>query len=384
MMKFFQQRLLPLLAAFALPLAAPVHAQDLLVGQIASVTNVVTVNNAKDLNLGMTIYFDQVNAKGGIRGRNIKVVNTDDGVNADKMVEITKGYIANKDVMALAAYINIPGLTAIARQDILAKGGMAMVAPLAGDRDIVGAANFFPFRSGYSDEVTALVKEAANTQKKRVMLTYWNVTFGPAMVKLAQSVAQDVGLNIVSTVEVDAANTGNFEATMKNVVDETVKQKPDAVIMVMSSRYATEYIKRIKNSPAADAQLYGISIVVLDNILKAAGPEKARGVVQAQSVPYPFSATLPVVGEYQRLMKAGAPQAPLSFSSFEGFVAAKIITEAITRAGPNPTHEKVAKVLNEFGEYDLGGIYVDYTPKARRGWGGVDLTIIGPNGKLLR
>jgi hypothetical protein len=36
------------------------------------------------------------------------------------------------------------------------------------------------------------------------------------------------------------------------------------------------------------------------------------------------------------------------------------------------------------GEYDLGGVYVHYSPKERRGWGQVDLTVIGPNGKLLR
>src|SRR6266853_1553608 len=36
------------------------------------------------------------------------------------------------------------------------------------------------------------------------------------------------------------------------------------------------------------------------------------------------------------------------------------------------------------GEFDLGGVYVNYSPKARRGWGTVDLTVIGPSGKLLR
>ncbi len=36
------------------------------------------------------------------------------------------------------------------------------------------------------------------------------------------------------------------------------------------------------------------------------------------------------------------------------------------------------------GDFDLGGVYVNYSPKARRGWGTVDLTVIGPSGKLLR
>jgi ABC-type branched-subunit amino acid transport system substrate-binding protein len=64
--------------------------------------------------------------------------------------------------------------------------------------------------------------------------------------------------------------------------------------------------------------------------------------------------------------------------------AAKITVEAIKRAGPNPTRDKVLKALNNMGQLDLGGIYVDYSPKGREGWGGVDLTVIGVNGKLLR
>jgi ABC-type branched-subunit amino acid transport system substrate-binding protein len=83
-------------------------------------------------------------------------------------------------------------------------------------------------------------------------------------------------------------------------------------------------------------------------------------------------------------MKQHAPNEALSFTSLEGFIAAKITVEAIKRAGPNPTRDKVLKALNNMGELDLGGIYVDYSPKGRDGWGSVDLTIIGPNGKLLR
>jgi len=101
-------------------------------------------------------------------------------------------------------------------------------------------------------------------------------------------------------------------------------------------------------------------------------------------VPFPFSATLPLVDEYQKAMKQYAPNEPLSYSTLEGFVDAKIAVEALKRAGPKPTREKVLKALINMGELDLGGVYVDYSPKARNGWGQVDLTVIGPGGKLLR
>jgi ABC-type branched-subunit amino acid transport system substrate-binding protein len=83
-------------------------------------------------------------------------------------------------------------------------------------------------------------------------------------------------------------------------------------------------------------------------------------------------------------MKQYAPNEPYSFSSLEGFVVGKITVAALKKAGKNPTREKVLKAISNMGELDLGGVYVNYTPKARNGWGGVDLTVIGANGKLLR
>jgi ABC-type branched-subunit amino acid transport system substrate-binding protein len=91
-----------------------------------------------------------------------------------------------------------------------------------------------------------------------------------------------------------------------------------------------------------------------------------------------------VIGEYQAAMKAYAPKEPLSFSSLEGFLGAKIAAEAVRRAGPKPDREHVLAALKNLGEYDMGGLWVKYTPKARKGWGGVDLTIINSDGNLQK
>lgn len=381
-----RSQILPLVAAFAfsLPSAKPAVGQDLLVGQAAALTNPATTANAKGIQAGMKAYFDYINAQGGIGGRKVTLVSKDDGLTPGKMAEITKEFIADKRVLALAGYVNTGGLTDVSKADLPGKGGIALIAPLQGDKSIVGAANFYPFRSGYPDEVTALVKEAANTQKKKLAVVYWNVTFGPAMMKLAQDETKKDGVNVVAWVQIDATAQDKFDAVMKEAVAAVAKESPDSVLMLISGRYSLEFIKQIKNSQAADAQLYAMSIVPPGDVVKAVGETKARGLVIAQAVPFPFSATLPLVSEYQKLMKEYAPQEPLSFSTLEGFVGGKITAEALKRAGKNPTREKVLKALNSMGEYDLGGVYVNYSTKDRRGWGQIDLTVIGAGGKLLR
>ena len=366
--------------------AAGASAQDLLIGQVAALTNPGTTANAKGIKAGMEVYFKYVNEHGGVGGRPVKLISKDDGLTPGKMLEITKEYVADKSVLALAGYVNTGGITEVSKSNIAGQSGIALIAPLQGDQSIVGAANFFPFRSGYPDEVAALVKEAAFTQKKRVAVVYWNITFGPAMKKVVEDESKVQGLNVVAWVPIDARPEAGdkFEPIMKEALAAAVKEKPDAVIMLISGKYALEFVKGIKTSPAADAQLYAMSIVPPGDVVKAVGDAKARGLVIAQSVPFPFSPVLPIVSEYQKVMKQYAPGEALSFSTLEGFIGGKITVEALKRAGPNPTRAKVLKALTSMGELNLGGVYVNYSSQARKGWGTVDLTVIGPGGKLLR
>ena len=374
--------LLACVPAMFLVAPAPAAAQEVLVGQVGSQTNIVTGANGRGINIGINTYFAFVNAQGGVGGRQLKLLFKEDDGNGAKMVEAAKELAANKDVVAFAGFVNTSGLTEMTKKNMFSELGVPLVAPLQGDKSIVGAENIFPFRSGYPDETAALVKEAASTQKKRVVIAYFSATFGPSMEKLAQEEAKKAGLPIVASIKIDAAPE-KFKENMAAASAAVIKADPDAVIMLMSSRFAAEMVRAVKNSPAASAQMYAMSVVWADEIVKAAGPDKARGTVIIQAIPFPYSVTLPVVGEYQRVMKQYAPNEAINFPTFEGFIAGKITTEAIKRAGPNPTREKVQKALLAMGEYNLGGIYVNYGPSGRRGWGGTDPSVIGPAGKLM-
>ena len=377
--------LLRTLAGVLFGLVVPLaHAQDLLIGQVSSQTSPVTAVNAKGLYAGMNVYFSQINAQGGIDGRMIKLINKDDQLIPGKMTELTMEFIADKNVLALAGYQNTAGITELAKKNIPGEGGIAMISPFQGDKSIVSAANFFPFRTGYPDEVVAMIKEALLTEKKKVVVVYQSATYGPAMMQLAQELSKQEGLNIVAYVKMDTTVQAKLDAVIKEVVVAVAKESPDAVMLLLGGRPAPELVKQLRNSPAETAQLYLMSVVPAADVVKAAGEAKARGIVITQAVPFPFSATLPLVREYQKLMKLHAPDEQFSFSTLEGFVTAKITVEALKRASPNPTREKVLKAISNMGELDLGGVYVNYSPKARNGWGGVDLVVIGAGGRLLR
>src|SRR5438477_311961 len=105
--------------------------------------------------------------------------------------------------------------------------------------------------------------------------------------------------------------------------------------------------------------------------------------IVSQVVPFPWGTAVPVVKEYQQLAKK-AGYTDYNFSAMEGFLNAKVMVEALRRAGRNPTREGLVDALEKMQDVDLGGFYVSYSPKNHAGSKFVDLTIIGRNGKFLR
>ena len=272
----------------ALVAATLAHAQDLLIGQVSSQTSPVTAINAKGLYAGFNVYLEHVNSQGGVNGRKVRLVNKDDGVQTPKMLELTKEFAADKNVVALAAYQNSGGMAALAKENTVAQLGFAMIAPFQGDKAIVGAPNWYPFRSGYPDEVAAMVKEAAFQQKKRVAIVYQSATFGPTIAKLAKELAVKQNVNIVLEFMIENAQSDKVDGSVKEAAVAIAKANPDAILLLMGGRAAPLTVKTIRESPAQDAQIYAMSILPAEEAFRAAG-DKARGIVITQAVPFPFS-----------------------------------------------------------------------------------------------
>jgi ABC-type branched-subunit amino acid transport system substrate-binding protein len=109
-----------------------------------------------------------------------------------------------------------------------------------------------------------------------------------------------------------------------------------------------------------------------------------RGVGISQVVPFPWNAGVPVVREYQKLVQAKTGKEAYSFTSLEGFIAAKVMVEGLKRAGREPTRERLVAALETMNDYDVGGFTVTYTPTDHTGSRFVELTAIGKDGSFVR
>ena len=358
-------------------------AQDVVFGQVASQTNLASAANAKGLAVGIQAYFDKVNANGGIAGNKVKLVTLDDGLQGPKMIELTQQLIADKSVAGLLGFLNSAGLAEIAKQDLPAKSGIALIAPLQGDRNVIGAGNVFPLRSGYADEVTTLLKEAKTWGKDSIAVVNMNIAFGPALAKVATQISETLGVTVVTNPVLDAT-PDKLDASVKAAVAAISAIKPKAILVLAAGKPANEFIKAVRDAPGGSVQIYGLSVLLHDVLVKAVGVDTARGIVLSQAVPYPFVPTKTIITEFQADMKKFAPAELVSFSSLEGYMGAKIAAEAVRRAGPSPTRASVLTAMANLGEYNLGGIFVNYNATQRKGWGGVDLSIINASGVLQK
>ena len=159
---------------------APARAAEVVFAQIASQSNPASIDNAKGLTTGIQVYFEALNAKGGVNGNKLKLEVHDDGLQAKNMVELTGKLIDNPAIVGLVGFLNTAGMTMLAKENAFGKGAIALIAPMQGDKNVVEADNVFPLRSGYADEIDALLKEAKTWGKDTVSIVNMNIALVPS------------------------------------------------------------------------------------------------------------------------------------------------------------------------------------------------------------
>ena len=95
-----------------------------------------------------------------------------------------------------------------------------------------------------------------------------------------------------------------------------------------------------------------------------------------------YSGSSPVVRDYQQRMTEAGEKA-FDFSSFEGYLTARVLVEGLRRAGRTPTRESLIAGLETLRDLNFGGFTVNYTPKDHQGSSFTDLTMIGRDGKFM-
>jgi ABC-type branched-subunit amino acid transport system substrate-binding protein len=368
-----------LLASTVLGAVALSAQADIVIGQVAPLSGVLA-SSGQQMVLGGKLYFDTVNARGGINGQKIKVVVADDGYKVDETVRLTRELTAQPEVVALFGFAGTANIGQLLTDKVLESAGIALVAPYTGGESLRSPFNpwIFHLRAGYADEAEHMVQQLTTLGTTRVAVMYQNDGFGKAGLAGVEAALARRKLKLVAAAPYER-NTDKVEDAVRTIREA----EPQAVIMVAVNKPAGAFIKQYREA-AGGAQLYSISVVDPAELVKIAGVKNAHGLGISQVVPYPYTQNLPVVREYHEALRRLAPEQAPNYTSFEEYLGAKVLVEALRRAGPRPTRAQVVKALESLTAYDLGGVTVHYGPDNRIGSHFVEVTVIGSSGKLLK
>ena len=325
---------------------------------------------------GIKAYLEHVNAGGGVHGRKIELVTEDDRYEPSVAPAASRKLIEERKVFALLGYVGTP--TGVAHLPVVTQARVPLVGMFTGAEALRVPLNRYVFhvRASYYDETEKIVEQVVSTGGKKISVFYQNDAYGEAGRKGTEIALTKRGMKIYSNGTVER-NTLNVEEAVKGIH----ASEPDAIVMVGAYAACAEFIRQMRKA-GSGATFYNVSFVGSKALADALGAE-GSGVAISQVVPFPWATGVPVVKEYQILAKS-AGYTDYNFSAMEGFLTAKVMVEALRRAGKNPTREGLVDALERMNDVDLGGFYVSYSPKNHAGSKFVDLTIIGRGGKFMR
>ena len=328
-----------------------------------------------DMQLGASLYFNQVNRTGGVSGRRIVLKTLDDGYEATRAAENTKKLINEERVFALFGYVGTP--TSQASLPIFTEARVPFVGPFTGAELLRNPVNPYVFnvRASYYDETEAIVQHLTAMSVNRIAVFYQNDAYGQAGLAGTERALKKRGLEVVAKGTVER-NT----VEVKKAIEEINKAQPQAVVMISAYKSCAAFIRDMKRS-GANPTFWNVSFVGSKALAKELDKE-GRGVQISQVVPFPWDGSVPVVKEYQKAMIEA--KADLGFGTLEGFIAAKVMVEGLRRAGKNLNRENFIRAMETIQDYDAGGFKVSFGPGKRSGSQFVDLTIISKDQKFVR
>ncbi|MFK4704994.1 branched-chain amino acid transport system substrate-binding protein [Roseateles asaccharophilus] len=323
---------------------------------------------------GARLYFDSVNAQGGIRGQNIELVTQDDKYDNATAVAQAKS-LASQGVLALMLSRGTGPTEAML--PVLKENRLPLIAPATGAISLRDPVQPFVFnlRASYQDEAERAVKHLAGIGVKRITIVQVNDPFGIDAGKGAIKGLDDVKLRALSHLRFDR-NKPNLAPTMQGIAKAGI----EAVVLIGPGYAVAEGVNALR-AAGSTAHVVTLSNNASNDFVKSLG-ENARGVIVTQLFPYERSTSSPLVREALGLAKATG-RSELTPAQLEGFAAAKLVVEALRRTGKDVDRASLVKAL-EGPRIDVGGLQVGYNDKDHSGLEFTDVSIIGPDGKFWR
>jgi branched-chain amino acid transport system substrate-binding protein len=348
---------------------------QLVVGQTSGVTGPIAAGVKENID-GAKMYFDAVNAAGGINGKKIELVTLDDHFDPKQAAENARKLITERGAIALFLNRGTPHTEAI--RPLLEQYEVPLVAPSTGAMVLHKPVHpwIFNVRATYQREAEKAVVHLATVGLERIALVHVDDSFGADA-----AVGAMKGFEIAKRKPVFLEKFDRTKPDIAAIVKHALASDAQAIIFVATAAVVVDTTKQLRGA-GSKAQIVTLSNNASSGFIKQMG-EFATGTIVTQVFPNERSVSTAFIRQAVELAKA-AGLTEVTPAMLEGFAGAKVLVEGLKRAGANPTRAGLQQALNTFRRVDIGGLEVSFSPSDHSGLDFADLSIIGSDGRFRR
>lgn len=326
----------------------------------------------KAIEEGMKVYFDEVNQKGGVNGRKIRLITYDDEFKPAKTVANAKLLVERDNALALVGVLGTP--TVLAAYEYLQEKRVPMIGALSisdavstPPRDLI-----YALPSPQSTEAAAYIDYAVkNLNAKRVAILYQNDSWGKPAMEVAEKRLATHGMKVVESQ--------TFERLATDLTSQVFRLKesnPDVVIVYALGQQAASFFKAAEKL-SWNPTVFGAGGLNDSKFIELLDGKPVKLYVASYYDPIDGDnpAIRQFVDAYGKMFSGNKP----SSLALMGYSAASVFTEALRRTGDQPSRAAITKAMDGLKNFDQKiGPKITFEPMtgsaySRRGQTGVVL-----------
>jgi len=314
----------------------------------------INQNLGEEVVIGSNIYFNHINAKGGIDGKKINFIYYDDKYEPEITQTNINKLIKKDKVFALFDFVGTPTVKKV--MPIIKNSKIPFIAPCTGASFLRNSknTNIVNLRSSYKEEIDALVGYLVKNKKlSKFSIFYQNDDYGKEGYIALLSALKKRNLSLQSE--------GTYKRNtlfIKQAIYDISQNRPQAIILVGAYKPTARFIKKARLGSLKNVMFCPISFVNADALMDELD-DNGKNILFSQVVPT-YSQNDKITQEYRKLLAFYYPSHKPTFASFEAFLAAKVVVNALRQSKSNITARNFLYNLKHSGKNTLGNIKIDY------------------------
>lgn len=325
---------------------------------------------------GANVYFDKVNAAGGVHGRKIRYVVEDHGYQMPRAMQGFNKLLNRDKVFAMMQNLGTP--MNLAGFKLIDPMGIPNIAPLSAARQMIQDPmhNKFTSFSSYYDQSRVGVKYLASTfGAKNVCTMYLPTDFGKEILDGTKAGVEEAGLTFAAETTHKPDET-DFVGSLSKLKESGC----EIVTIALGVRQAITIVGTAKKMGLTDMKFMGTSASFLTVVAQVPGGVTEGFYAAASWQDLYARAEEPVVKAFIEEYKAATGEDPQGYAML-GYAAAQQMVMALEAAGRDLTQESFIAAMETLDyQDDLVGNHINYGPDDHQGADSVYVLLVENGG----